>query len=154
MADQHPRQTALMEAASAARASTNAGTARARPQAAVAPAAVGSHQSSALAAQAAPLPPLPNAPSTTAELPFVQPSSYLRLSKQHTSRTMAERQLLLSPLDKEQLQGLVSLPTIQISVSHASSFSCLSDERGSDPTKALGPCGGVVRVRFRPMHTT
>lgn len=40
------------------------------------------------------------------ELPFVQPSSYLRPAKA-TSRTMTERQIQ-SPLDKEQLQALVS----------------------------------------------
>lgn len=74
------------------------------------------------------LQPLPKAPSTTAELPFVQPSSYLCLPKR-TGGTMAEKQL--SPLDKEQLMGLVSVACEVLSEdASATRHRCDSPEAG------------------------
>lgn len=76
------------------------------------PAAVSSQSDAAAAAAGSDSEPLAapagarETPHPSHELPFVAPSSYLRPN--HPSHTMADKQASLSPLDREQMLGLVS----------------------------------------------
>lgn len=70
----------------------------------------GKHPDAAAGSETKPLAAARETAPTGHELPFVAPSSFL-LRHTPTGRRMADKYAGLSPLDKDQMMGLVSIPS-------------------------------------------